>query len=222
MGTFGGAQPIVTDGLVFAVDAANYQSYPGSGTTWSDLSGNGNNGTLVNGPTYDGANGGSLVFDGANDYINTSFEGILGTSARTFSIWFNPSILQNNNLLGYGTSANHEMWDILLYNGYVGVHLYNSQAEAKTEYFIGEWQNIVFTYTHPTIYSYMNGEYKNSYTNNIINTGGLYVLSIAKGVYGSYFYFEGKIGPTHIYNRALTASEISQNYNALKGRFGLS
>ena len=63
---------IITDGLVIALDAANTKSYPGSGTTWSDLSGNSNNGTLTNGPTFNSGNGGSIVFDGTNDYINTT------------------------------------------------------------------------------------------------------------------------------------------------------
>jgi hypothetical protein len=61
---------IVTDGLVLCLDAGNPKSYPGSGTTWTDLSGNGNNGTLVNGVGYSGDNLGSLSFDGVNDYYN--------------------------------------------------------------------------------------------------------------------------------------------------------
>ena len=61
---------IVTDGLVLYLDAANNRSYPGSGTTWTDLSRGGNNGTLTNGPTFNGANGGSIVFDGTNDFID--------------------------------------------------------------------------------------------------------------------------------------------------------
>ena len=60
---------LVMNGLVLALDAANPKSYPGSGTTWTDLSGRGNTGTLTNGPTYSSANGGSLVFDGTNDYV---------------------------------------------------------------------------------------------------------------------------------------------------------
>ena len=59
---------IVTSGLVLALDAADRNSYPGSGTTWTDLSGNANNGTLTNGPTFNSANGGSIVFDGTNDF----------------------------------------------------------------------------------------------------------------------------------------------------------
>jgi len=90
MGTFGGAQPIVTDGLVFAVDAANYESYPGSGTTWSDLSGNGNDGTLINGPTFDSENAGGLTFDMTNDYItcNNSNSLTITGSAITFEAIF--------------------------------------------------------------------------------------------------------------------------------------
>ena len=63
---------IVTDGLVLCLDAANKRSYPGTGTTWTDRSANGNNGTLTNGPTFDSANGGSIVFDGTNDYVTTT------------------------------------------------------------------------------------------------------------------------------------------------------
>ena len=68
MGGFANNAPIVTDGLVFYVDAGNSNSYPGSGTTWSDLIGS-NDGALTNGPTFDSANGGSIVFDGTNDYV---------------------------------------------------------------------------------------------------------------------------------------------------------
>ena len=66
---------LVMNGLVLCLDAGNSKSYPGTGTTWTDLSGNGNNGTLTNGPTYSSANGGSLVFDGTNDYTQTPLSG---------------------------------------------------------------------------------------------------------------------------------------------------
>ena len=71
MGVFAGPE-VVEDGLVLALDAGNTKSYPGSGTTWTDLSGNGNNGTLTNGPTYSSSNGGSIVFDGVNDFVDIS------------------------------------------------------------------------------------------------------------------------------------------------------
>jgi hypothetical protein len=212
---------IVTNGLVLNVDASQKGSYPGSGTTWYDSSGNDYNGTLTNGATFNSADGGSIVFDGANDYTASSYNGITGTNPRTFSIWFKPNNSQNRNLLGYGTENNKNMWDILLYNGNVGVHLYNSGAEAGTPYTVGVWQNITFTYTHPTIKSYMNGVYKNLYTDPTINTGTNYPLNIAKGTYAPYYYFNGNISTTQIYNRGLSDAEVLQNYNAQKTKFGL-
>ena len=85
---------ISLNGLVLCLDAANPKSYPGSGTTWTDLSGNGNNGTLVNGVGYSSDNLGSLVFDGANDYVNA---GNLGSfySQGTISYWMNSSAVEN-------------------------------------------------------------------------------------------------------------------------------
>ena len=82
---------IVTDGLVFYVDAGNGDSYPGTGTTWSDLVGS-NNGTLTNGPTFDSGNGGSIVFDGTNDYISTQLT--CGTTF-TWSVWFKTDVVSS-------------------------------------------------------------------------------------------------------------------------------
>jgi len=81
---------IATDGLVLCLDAANNRSYPGSGTAWTDLSRGGNNGALTNGPTFNSANGGSIVFDGTNDYVQvTSPFGDIDWSLRawSFSAW---------------------------------------------------------------------------------------------------------------------------------------
>lgn len=219
--SFAHSPKIVTDGLVLALDAGNVKSYVSGSTTWFDKSGNAYNGTLTNGPTFNSANGGSIVFDGIDDYVQTNYSGILGTNPRTFSVWFKPDTSQNRNLLGYGALSSHNMWDIVLYEGNVGIHLYSSGAEAGTPYTVGNWQNITFTYTHPTIKSYMNGVYKNSYTSNTINTLIGDNLSIAKGAYSSYFYFDGNIPSIQIYNRELTAAEVLQNFNALRGRFGI-
>ena len=82
---------VVTDGLVLCLDAGNVKSYPGSGTTWTDLSGKGNTGTLTNGPTYSSANGGSIVFDGVDDRVSgTSFN-----TGQNFTInaWIYPTLL---------------------------------------------------------------------------------------------------------------------------------
>ena len=90
---------IITQGLVLALDAADRNSYPGTGTAWTDLSGNGNNGTLTNGPTYNSANGGSIVFDGSNDYVNFSYNSSLNIGGLniTLSSWVRPTSLVNLN-----------------------------------------------------------------------------------------------------------------------------
>ena len=212
--------PIITNGLVLNVDAGFSPSYPTSGVTWYDVGGI-NTGTSVNGTSFNGVGGGSMVFDGVDDYISTTYSGITGTNPRTISIWFRPETSQNRNLLGYGTPTSMRMWDVILYQGLVGVHLYNSGAEAGTPYTVGVWQNIVFTFTYPTITSYMDGVFKATYTNSSINTGTDNLLSIAKGVFASYFYYNGLMGPIQIYNKSLTAQEVLQNYNATKSRYGL-
>ena len=82
---------IVTDGLVLALDAANAKSYPGSGTTWSDLSGNRNTGTLTNGPTFNSGNGGGIVFDGVDDYVDCGNSSTLQINQGTISAWVKTS-----------------------------------------------------------------------------------------------------------------------------------
>lgn len=212
---------IIDSGIVLHLDIANIRSYPGTGTIWSDLSGNGNNGTLVNGVGYNSANKGAIIFDGVNDLLSFNYIPPNGINPRTISIWFNPSTLQNKNLLGYGTPSFMQMWDILLYNGTVGVHLYNSSAEAPALYQVGQWQNIVFTFNYPTITSFMNGVQQNSYSNTNINTGAANSLSISKGVYAPFYYFNGSVSQVSIHNRALSAAEIKQNFEATRGRYGI-
>ena len=83
---------IVTNGLVLCLDAANIKSYAGTGTAWNDLSGNSRTGTLTNGPTYSGTNGGSIVFDGVNDYVQTPSLSLTGNETNlTLSCWFKPA-----------------------------------------------------------------------------------------------------------------------------------
>jgi surface protein len=212
-------EAIVTNGLVLNLDPGFTPSYPKGGTSWYDISSGGNNGALINGTSFNEIGGGSMVFDGIDDYISTTYSGITGTNPRTISIWFRPEITQNKNLLGYGTGNTMRMWDVILYDGLVGVHLYTSGAEAGTPYTVGVWQNIVFTFTYPTITSYMDGVFKATYTNSNINTGTDNLLSIARGVFAAYYYYNGSMGPIQIYNRSLTAQEVLQNYNAMKNRY---
>jgi hypothetical protein len=152
---------IVTDGLVLCLDAANSRSYPGSGTTWFDLSGNGNNGTLANGPTFNANNNGSIVFDGTNDYVeitnrNTNLE-FQPSQAFTVSTWFKTTTIPTTgslvaNMLASGTFSGYDLW----FNGsnQMACHLINSwntdAVKVKVDYnynnFLNVWKNIIFTY----------------------------------------------------------------------------
>lgn len=219
--SLGHGASIVRSGLVLHLDAANRKSYSGSGTAWNDLSGVGNNGTLVNGVGYNLSNNGTMVFDGVNDYASSNYIPPTGINPRTISVWFNPTASQTKNLLGYGSGASMQMWDILLYQGNVGVHLFASSAEAPAPYQVGQWQNIVFTFTYPTITSFMNGVLYNSYSNTNINTGVTNSLRVAIGVYSQYNNYNGSISNIQIYNRALTQLEIQQNFNATRSRYGI-
>ena len=97
---------IVTDGLVLYLDAENTRSYPGTGTTWSDLSRDGNNGTLTNGPTVDSGNGGSIVFDGSNDYVD--FDDILDLSTLSVSMWINCDVYNSGRQFLFGKWKNSQ------------------------------------------------------------------------------------------------------------------
>jgi hypothetical protein len=88
-------EPIVTSGLVMNLDAGFTPSYPRQGTTWYDVSGNDYNGALTNGPTFNSANGGSIVFDGVDDYANNSNPSSLQNQNLTVSMWIKPSTATN-------------------------------------------------------------------------------------------------------------------------------
>ena len=210
---------IVTNGLVLSLDAANNKSYPRSGTTWTDLSGNSNNGTLTNGPTFSGANGGSIVFDGTNDYTSTNFK---PSGERSYFIWVKFSSLTHSS--GYqltGTQESNAFTYIGIENG-GGIYYY---AGASTGGNIGNpvtvntWVNIGFAL-------FPDGS-RRVYKNGIeihYNTGGLggtATLEFSVGCINQNHFITGNISQVSIYNRALSATEILQNYNATKNRFGL-
>ena len=217
MGTFGGAQPIVTDGLVFAVDAANYQSYPGSGTTWSDLSGNGNHATLINGPTFNP--NGYIQFDGSNDLVNTNMFGGRNPSTSPFTV---QAIIRSNTLAGQrlwidatGNGANQRFYSAFDDGGDNPLGI---QGSPYSDFTLNNTN-----WTYQTIV--MDGSIAQSYRNGIPSYTKSYTSYTLYGdiVIGgrSGYNWLGDIAFVKIYNRALTASEVSQNYNALKGRFGL-
>jgi len=221
---------IITDGLVLCLDAGNTKSYPGSGTTWTDLSANGNNGTLTNGPTYSGSNGGSIVFDGSNDYVSTNY-------TATFQDFTLCGFVKADNPNGKSWEDIIDSYDldssdwcrITLYQGKPSLEIdANSSRSSVTSSTIAtadQWYHIVGVRSGTTGYLYINGilNKQNSVTGNVISAdtdSQFFIGNISRPTSLSEGW-NGNIAQVSIYNKALTASEIQQNFNALRGRFSI-
>ena len=210
---------IVLDGLVLCLDAGNPKSYPGSGTTWTDLSGNGNNGTLVNGVGYSGDNFGSLVFDGSNDAIDVG--NVNPTSGATFSAWININGANTNygGIFNRWGSGGNSFWIGTLNNQSSSIQVYfnGSLVHNITSLELNTWMLLAVSHTGSNVTSYINSSQTNTNASSLISSTG--TTSIGYDINRTNYPFKGNIAQVSIYNRALTASEIQQNYNALKGRF---
>lgn len=221
-------QKIVTSGLVLNLDAAQKRSYPGSGTTWTDLSNNGNNGTLTNGPTFNSGNGGSIVLDGINDYVSISYSSSFawGTNNFTLSLWikidsttpsFFTRLIDQNYLNSFSFMLNSSKNLQFEINGNASSVIDNSKNYADDI-----WHNCVAIRTASTTASiYVDGVIKNSGNvvgGNITSTNN---IAIGGEFNGSTRFLKCNVSTALIYNRALTATEVLQNYNAIKSRFGL-
>ena len=218
---------IVTNGLVLCLDAANVRSYPGSGTSWFDLSGNGNTGTLVNGPTFNSGNGGSLVFDGVNDFVNISQPAISFSPNRwTICIWMKP----NNQSSRFLTPNSNGIDQYLTYNNSaqrVDVRIAqsadtNERTRSGTSNTIplNTWSYSCVSIDNLNIKIYANSVLTNEYT-EIISIGN-WSSTWRLGQRGNNTnWYSGEFANFIVYNRALSAAEISQNFNATRNRFGV-
>jgi hypothetical protein len=217
---------IVTNGLVLHLDAGNAASYPGSGTTWTDLSGNGYNGTLVNGPTYDSANGGSIVFDGSNDYVDLGTSIPDFTTAMTISFWAKISGTPFDGIVitkGSFYSASNYGFQIGFSNGFV---FYTFQGGYQTISTSNIWNNnianFVLTFDNGTINYYKNNSLFSTHSFSLSTLPSASSAPTNIGFLSGYnAYYVGNIYQMATYNRVLTASEIEANYNTLKNRYGL-
>jgi hypothetical protein len=230
---------ISLNGLVLCLDAANSKSYPGSGTTWTDLSGFGNNGTLVNGVGYSGDNLGSLVFDGVDDYVgwdtlnDVKWQNWNAITVETIFRLVSYSGATNNRqyLFDYRDNGGTNGAFGCFYDsaGTVGFKLfYNTTGTSFEEPVITTfslntliYHQVVFDKTTSTnnIRHFINGNnvFNRSITINssTTNSGKVWLGRFS----GGGFQWNGNIFTHRVYNRALTASEIQQNYNALRSRF---
>jgi hypothetical protein len=214
--------PIVTNGLVLALDAADRNSYLGSGTTWTDLSGRGNTGTLVNTPTYSSANGGSLSFNGSNQYVNCGNATNLQITVGTISAWFNA----NNGNSGYnGIIAKQNAWALFVADNILNTFDWGNGAERSTGITVGNstWNYAAMTFTETVgtpsnnAIIYLNGN--PVLTTTVRHSNHTVQVQIGEANFSQIF--GGNIAQASIYNRALTAAEVQQNFNALRGRFNI-
>jgi len=227
MGGFANNAPIVTDGLVFYVDAGNGLSYPGSGTTWSDLVG-GNDGTFSATPTTDSANGGSIVFDGVDDYVDYN-NLIPCPSTISCSVWFKraTSAVQHHLITSHGPTRQQFQFkaganDYIVFTINDGTGF--SASVGATTLSTGAWNNLAGTYDGTTVKLYLNGvlDATNSSgpSGNIDSSGSnMELLLAARDATTPKVFADGNMSCASIYNRALSGDEILQNYNALKNRF---
>ena len=223
---------IVTNGLILRLDAGNAGSYPGTGTSWTDLSGNGNSGTLVNGTSYSSSNGGALTFDGINDYARTNSNiGISSNQSRSVDIWFKVSNSSRHVLCSWGGFSGGALCNIEI-NQLMGANFpffagFNNDAYVEQTIPINTWTNIVFTYDGGStnasngIKFYINGVYRSMRTD--MSTSPLATpnspLYIGFEGAASRNPMNGSISDFKVYNRALTSAEVLQNFDATKSRF---
>ena len=215
-----------TGGPVLCLDAGSMISYPGSGTTWTDLSGNGNTGTLTNGPTYSSANGGSIVFDNVNDYVEAVYNATLdfGTGDFTVGIWVKTSNHSAYQLI-FGRDNGSTGVGIIIYSsitsGVILSWVSNSGVNGTIDIANGNWHHVVLSRASGVVRQYVDGQFDvqvNSFGNvNMANNNTVRLGNYAVNGYQ----FNGSIANASIYNRALSAAEISQNFNLLRGRYGV-
>lgn len=228
---------IVTSGLTLMLDAGYVPSYPRTGTTWNDLSGSNNNGTLTNNPTFSGNNNGTLFFPNiANQSATITSTSSLTPTSITISAWayltqYNPLNTfdgQFPNILwkvNTNTDGNGGSYGLSLQTGqFPRFAVSNNLLASSTTFPVGVWVNLVGTYT--------SGGSQILYRNGVVDvstTGPASIpytsqpISVGTRIFnGTYIYpWNGNISNVQIYNRALSATEVLQNYNACKSRFGL-
>ena len=211
---------IVTDGLVLYLDAANPNSYVSGSTTWRDISRGGNNGTLVNGPTYSSENGGSIVFDGVDDYVSTNQS--LTSLSFSYEVFLRPSNITKDQMY-IGTTIPATYMRIFNSSAYISVNttsgqrtLFHSQTLLDNTVY-----HIVSIYNGVQLKIYVNGVLTEGSILNLPLEQPVATLRIGRWRDSDLRSFVGQIYNIRLYNKELTQTEVLQNYNATKTRFGL-
>jgi len=224
---------IVSNGLIMDLDAAKFDSYPKTGTRWYDITWSTSGGTLINGPVFNSGNSGYISFDGTNDYADLGNVLFNSATTVTLDIWVNiPSMVVNKYIMAKG-SAGDGIYTFYLTTGpgpsgggssYVRFSMGNQSGTTSTviEYSSlvwGQWYNFTFTYNGTTVTGYRNAStpLTSSLSGNLYTTTSS--INLASDKYGNVG--AANIASFKIYNRVLSSTEVLQNYNAVKGRYGL-
>jgi hypothetical protein len=225
---------IVSDGLVLNLDPGNSRSYSGVGNTIYDLSGFGNTGTLTNGPTFSALNGGSIAFDGSNDYVTIGDKLDLGLNSYTFSCWFKLNSVSGYQCIFSKSIADYATNRYALYidNNKLKSFMQGDLSSGDVDFpsaltlITNTWYHITSVYDRSgTLKLYVNGILDSSQAISQwqnVNIQTSYTFKI--GAYASpgdapTFFTNGNITSFTAYNKVLSAQEIQQNYNATKNRF---
>lgn len=212
---------IVRDGLVLYLDAANIKSYPGTGTVWNDLSGNGRNGTLINGVAYSTNNSGIMSFDGVNDYVDLPNNVGYSNTVSAFG-WFksNGTPIGDHHVIFGGL----ELEVTIHSSGFLRTGIVTSSRFVSNHgsgLNDGNWHYVGFTFDGSTKTAFIDG-----INVGTLSVSGTLVNSFSNrriGRFGSStaYYLNGNISDVKIYSRAISAAEIQQNFNAMRGRYNV-
>ena len=222
---------IVTDNIALYLDAGNTKSYSGSGTIWTDISSKRKDGTLTNGPTFSSDNGGAIVFDGTDDYVSET-SGLSDSFLQgnwSISFWANFDTVNTGNspndrpLLHHGSNGTRQGLHFTNRFSKMKFGLYSDDLDSIQTLTADTWYNFVFTLNNTSYVKqiYINGLLDASSTGGGAYTGTGSNTRIGGKVLPFGLYFDGNMSIVAAYNRVLTALEVKQNYNAIKGRFGL-
>lgn len=215
---------IVRTGLVMYLDAANGKSYPGSGTLWSDLTGNGYAGTLINSPAFSTSNNGVMNFTGVNDYVDLGnpFE---ASTNFTIVVWVKNSSSGQGGMFTKGAVNDSTEWGLSF--GFSNPLLIVARCRGTSQALSASWVPYTTGY-HQISYSvtgsnssrlFVDGVQVASNTLSVSPAATTGNLQIA--FHGTSYYFNDSIATVLYYNRALSAQEVNRNFRALRGRFGV-
>jgi hypothetical protein len=225
---------IVSDSLAFLLDAGNVKSYPGTGTSWYDLGPNKYTGSMTAGLTYSSSNGGYINFPGGHYCLFSSITGSVmadpgAFSGITFGLWYYPTSTQASQyVFSSAGGSGQKGFDILLQNSgnadYIRVTsasaTYTNTNSVET---LNVWQHIMAVWNGSSLITYVNGVNTNVTVSTTVGYGtnaDKLSLGCPPSVLGSYTYV-GRIAMAFVYSKALSAQEVLQNYNAMRGRYGL-